>query len=228
MCLSVRVRFSDLPMESLTLKKFLSCLLLILIFSRCSQSQVDDPIRDNYLTYLFLTTASLPCVSQTYKNPFGFTDPSGDVKAGFLNIPNNEIGHLDLISGNVHENTNDVSFQLELASVPETIDVNLNEDKTSPEYEWNYLFQGENSFKISITHYPDGIPEKISFRNLNVMAWKNQTFIGGCGNLSIQGNVISWLCDKSTIPALGEISLTRSITIESKAKNRNILYSDCN
>lgn len=215
-------------MEFVTLKKLISCVLILLAVSQCSSNRIDDPIQDNYLTYLFLTTADLPCNPRTYTSPFEFTDPKGDVKAGFLNIPNEGVGHLDLISGRVQENSNDVSFQLELASVPSTIDVNLNTNKTSPEYEWSYLFQGENSFKISVTHYPDGIPETIPFRNLNVMVWKNQTFIGGCGNLSIQGNVIGWICDKSTIPALGEIFRTRSVSIEAKANNQNLRYSDCN
>lgn len=139
----------------MTLKKLISCTLILFAVSRCSTNRINDPIQDNYLTYLFLTTADLPCNPRTYTNPFDFTDPQGDVKAGFLNIPNEGVGHLDLISGHVQENPDNASFQLGLNSVPETININTSSNPNSPEYEWNYLFQGENSFKIGITHFPD-------------------------------------------------------------------------
>ncbi|PJZ41790.1 hypothetical protein CH370_10210 [Leptospira kmetyi] len=194
----------------------------------CSSDKIEEPISENYVSYLFLTTANLPCSPQSYTNPWNFTDQRGDVKAGFLNAPSSGVGHLDLISGNVQDNTTNVRFSVTLENIPATIAVNTSTDISEPESEWTYRFQTENSFKIGFVHIPNGIPQNIPFQNLDVFVWRNLEFMGGCGNLNVQGNTASWVCEKNTIPSLNELLKTKSISVETVSKNSGLRYSDCN
>lgn len=193
---------------------------------QCSNQLGKKPIQDNYFNYLLLTTASMPCPPQGYENPFQFNDIVGDVKAGFLNKPV-AVSYLDLVGGSIQDNPDNITFQLKLAKISETLDVNIAEVNGTPEFEWSYRFQSDELFKISIVHYSNGIPERMLFQNLKIMVWKNQSFLGGCGNLQIQGDTIHWLCDKITIPKLAEISQMKSVSIESKQVNQGLVYSDC-
>ncbi|AXR62836.1 hypothetical protein DQM68_18495 [Leptospira mayottensis] len=96
------------------------------------------------------------------------------------------------------------------------------------EYEWSYHFQGENSFKIGIISAPKGgTPQRIPFQNLDVLVWRNLSFIGGCGNLNIQTNTANWTCEKNTVPNLRELSKTESISVGTTTQNKGIRYSDC-
>ncbi|EMY78446.1 hypothetical protein LEP1GSC060_3953 [Leptospira weilii serovar Ranarum str. ICFT] len=199
--------------------------LILFCLSDCSGGKIEDPISENYITYLLLTTASLPCSPQTYTNPWSFTDLHGDVKAGFLNTSGPEVSYLDLISGNVEDNATNVIFSLTLGSIPDTIGVDGSSNVT--EYEWLYDFQGKNSFKIGIVPVPKGTPQRIPFQNLEVLVWRNLSFIGGCGNLNVQTNTANWICEKNTIPDLNELSKTESISVEATTQNEGIRYSDC-
>ncbi|MCG6195327.1 hypothetical protein LFX25_18970 [Leptospira sp. FAT2] len=208
--------------------KILIRFFLVCFSFGCSSNKIEEPVAENYVPYLFLTTASLPCPPREYANPWSFSDSSGDVKAGFLNVSTDGIGHLDLISGNIQDNATHVQFTLTLGNIPESIGVNTNGNVSEPEFEWTYRFQAENSFKIGIVHVPNGSPQNIPFRNLNVFVWQNLEFMGGCGNLNVQGNTAGWVCEKNTIPSLNELSKTKTISVEVTSKNNGIRYSDCN
>ncbi|EKR62152.1 hypothetical protein LEP1GSC036_1883 [Leptospira weilii str. 2006001853] len=208
------------------IRKILFQSLILFCLSDCTGSKIEEPIAENYALYLLLTTTSFSCFPQTYTNPWSFTDTNGDVKAGFLNTPGSEVDYLDLISGNVQDNETNVAFSLTLGSIPDTIGVQGNSNIT--EYEWFYHFhQGENSFKIGIIPAPKGIPQQIPFQNLEVLVWRNLSFIGGCGNLNVQTNTANWICEKNTLPDLRELSKTESISVEATTQNKGIRYSDC-
>ncbi|WP_078123808.1 hypothetical protein [Leptospira alexanderi] len=207
------------------IRKILFQSLILFCLSDCTGSKFAEPIAENYVLYLLLTTAGLPCSPQTYTNPWSFTDTNGDVKAGFLNTPGPEVGYLDLISGNVQDNETNVTFSLTLGSIPDTIVIEGNSNIM--EYEWFYHFQGKNSFKIGIIPAPKRTPQRIPFQNLEVLVWRNLSFIGGCGNLNVQTNTANWTCEKNTVPDLRELSKTESISVETTAQNKGIRYSDC-
>ncbi|RHX91387.1 hypothetical protein DLM76_16790 [Leptospira yasudae] len=209
-------------------KNVFSFSLILFALIDCSAGTEDQPISENYATLLFLTTATLPCEPSPYSaNSWSFTDDREDVKAGFLNVPGPGVGHLDLLSGTVQDNATNVSFSLHLAVIPETLGVNVNLDPTEPEYEWTYRFLGENSYKIGIVHYSKGTAQKMLFRNLDVMVWRNLSYVGGCGNLDVQGNTARWTCEKSTIPQLMDLSRTRSVSVQTVTQSNGIRYSDC-
>ncbi|AYV57997.1 hypothetical protein EFP84_20485 [Leptospira kmetyi] len=217
-----------MSLEMRMFKNFLSYILILFLLLRCSPGKSDQPLTESYTKLLFLTTADLPCNPVPYStSSWNFTDASEDVKAGFLNVPGPGVGHLDLLSGNVQDNATNVTFSLNLSSIPETLGVNLSVDLTEPEYEWTYSFFGGNSYKIGIVHYSQGSAQRIQFRNLDVMIWRNLSYIGGCGNLDVQGNTVRWVCEKNTIPQLAELSQTATVTVGASAKNNGIRYSDC-
>ncbi|TGK95840.1 hypothetical protein EHQ30_04210 [Leptospira brenneri] len=200
-------------------------LSLIFIF-QCSNPLDKKPIQENYFNYLVLTTTSLPCHPQSYESPFQFNDTVGDVKAGFLNSPS-DVGYLDLVNGSIYDQLDKIEFQLKVETIPDTLNANLSSVNGSPEYEWSFTFRSDHTYKIGIVHYSNGVPERMKFQNFQILVWKNEIFLGGCGNLAIQGDKIHWLCDKNTIPQLGEISQTKSIFIESKQVSQGLVYSDC-
>ncbi|PJZ57318.1 hypothetical protein [Leptospira barantonii] len=209
-------------------KRIFSSVLLSLILIQCSPGKSDQPLTESYAKLLFLTTIDLPCNPVPYSTgSWNFTDESDDVKAGFLNVAGAGVGHLDLISGNIQDNATNVTFSLNLAAIPETLGVNLIPNSFDPEYEWTYRFFGENSYKIGIVHYSQGTAQKMEFRNLDVMVWRDLSYIGGCGNLGIQGNTARWVCEKNTIPQLSELSRATTVSIQSATKNSGVRYSDC-
>lgn len=66
------------------IRKILFQSLILFCLSDCTGSKFAEPIAENYVLYLLLTTAGLPCSPQTYTNPWSFTDTNGDVKVRFF------------------------------------------------------------------------------------------------------------------------------------------------
>ncbi|WP_017851623.1 hypothetical protein ACO1KB_14490 [Leptospira interrogans serovar Szwajizak] len=206
-------------------KNIILCLFIFCLLY-CFGDKLEEPSEDYYIRYLFLTTASFPCSSQNYTSPWNFTDPPGDLKAGFLNKPGEGLDYLDLISGNVQDNATNVTFNLTLGSIPNKITLSENVGIIEPEYEWSYLFKGENLLKIGIVSI-GGAAREIPFQNLDVLVWRNLNFIGGCGNLNVRNSSVAWSCEKNTIPQLIEIAESKSISVEVSARNNGIHYFDC-
>jgi hypothetical protein len=212
---------------SLFILKYCVIIFTASLYTACTENR---DIRNNQMLalngLLYLNTAYIPCPSHPFSDNINFQDSIDDVKAGYLKSAGG-ITYEDIISGTISNDIN-FTFSLTLKQLPEILNINLISDTSIPEHQFTFnLKNPADEFRIGIIQYGNGNKQNIRSDNLNIQVFKNTINIGGCGNVTISGNTMSFICDKTLIKDLKTINDTFTFNAETIHYDGSNVLRDC-